>query len=186
MHWLALAAVGLVTYFVGKARCWWSCDGSFTCDVESDMPDVLKQQVLTQAASATSAVVLQTFAVTLYQAGYIQSAYCLSYRAWVLNGSHGTAPIPPSSADIAAAQARRAAAASHPAAAAAVAAASLTAPPPAPGLPLLDPATLAALTNAAVANLGQQPGAGQPYVAPTATGSVLLPTPGADMEVGRV
>jgi hypothetical protein len=199
MPWLALAVVGVVTFLYGKSKCWWSCSG-FTCDIESDMPDALKTQVLSQAAGATSAATLQAFAVTLYQAGYIQSAYCLADRAWVLNGSQGTAPIPPTATDIFNAQAQRAAAAQALAnpAAAAVAAASQAASaaaanPPAGGG--LSPALIPALANALSANVSaaspataasQAPGLPPPAAVPTATGSVALPVPFPDMEVGSV
>jgi hypothetical protein len=107
--WLVGVLVAAGVYYVGKKRGWWGGGGAFTCDVESDMPAQLQQTVLAQAATQTNATLLQQFAVTLYQANYIQSSYCLAYRAWVINGSQGTAPIPPTAAQISAAQAARAA-----------------------------------------------------------------------------
>lgn len=208
MPWLILAALGIGTYFVGKARCWWACDG-FTCDIESDMPDALKTQVLAQAASATNPAILQAFAVTLYQAGYIQSAYCLADRAWILNGSHGTAPIAPTLADIANAQKMRATAlaAAGTTAGQAAAAAGGSPSPAGGGLP---PSLINALTNLAVSNLGQTtttssapaavaaasptpsgpaPAMGEtppPGGTPNTTGSAMLPVTASDMEVGSV
>lgn len=104
--------------------------GPIVCDVETDMPDALKQSVLAQVASQTNPTTLAAFATTLAQAGYIQSSYCLQYQAWKLSGGTGPAPAAPTAAQIAAAQAARAATA--------------------------NPATLAnALTNLGQTSLGQ-------------------------------
>jgi len=113
MEWALGAAAALIIYLYGRSHSWWGSAQSapIVCDLEADMPDDLKQAVLAQVASQTNPVTLQSFAAGLAQQNYIQGAYCLMQRAWVISGSKGPAPTPPTAAQISAAQAARAAAA---------------------------------------------------------------------------
>lgn len=113
MEWALGAAAAVVIYLFGRSHSWWgpSSHPPIVCDLESDMPDSLKQAVLAQVASQTNVVTLQSFAAGLAQQNFIQGAYCLMQRAWVLSGSHPPAPAAPTAAQISAAQAARSAAA---------------------------------------------------------------------------
>lgn len=114
MEWALGAAAALVIYLYGRSHSWWGASAQsapIVCDLESDMPDDLKQAVLAQVASQTNPVTLQSFAAGLAQQNFIQGAYCLMQRAWVIGGSKGPAPAAPTAAQISSAQAARAAAA---------------------------------------------------------------------------
>ena len=118
MEWALGAAAAFVLYLYGRSHQWWggaasTASAPIVCDIEADMPDALKQSVLAQVASQTNPLTLQEFASGLAQANYIQSAYCLNQRAWVLSGSVPPAPVAPTAAQIATAQAARAAAAAN-------------------------------------------------------------------------
>ena len=116
MEWAIAAAAALGIFLYGRSHSWWGGapqGAPIVCDLESDMPDTLKQAVMAQVASQTNVATLQSFAAGLAQQNYIQAAYCLMNRAWVLSGSHPPAPTPPTAAQITAAQAARAAAAGN-------------------------------------------------------------------------
>jgi len=109
MEWiLGAVAVGLV-FLYGRSHQWWGGSGSgpVVCDIETDMPDQMKQVVLAQVASQKDPSALRALADSLVQGGYVQAAYCLACRAWTLSGSKGTPPAPPTAAQIAAAAAVR-------------------------------------------------------------------------------
>ncbi len=118
MEWALGAAAAVVLFLYGRSHSWWggaAAPKPTVVDLEADMPDALKQAVLAQIASQTNPATLQAFATTMQQASYIQAAYALNQRAWVLSGSKGTAPTPPTTAQITAAQAVRALSGSNPA-----------------------------------------------------------------------
>ena len=151
MEWALGAAAALVIFLYGRSHSWWggaapSGSAPIMCDLESDMPDSLKQAVLAQVASQTDPVTLQSFAAGLAQQNFIQGAYCLLQRAWVISGSVPPAPAAPTAAQITAAQAARAAAA-----AANLGQTSLGQMQVAPGTPAMNApvGTLIAVTGAA-------------------------------------
>jgi peptidoglycan hydrolase-like protein with peptidoglycan-binding domain len=113
MEWLLAAVASVVVYSIGRARGWWPAlfDGqppAFTCDIETDMPDQMKQIVLAQVATQKNPDTLNQMAATFMMGGYVSTAYCLRHQAWVLQGSQGAPPPAPTAADIAAGQALRA------------------------------------------------------------------------------
>ncbi len=113
MEWVLAAVASVVIYSLGRARGWWPSlmaapTPAFTCDIETDMPDQLKQIVLAQVATQKSADVLNQMAASFMMGGYVSTAYCLRHQAWVLGGSQGAPPPAPTAADIAAGQALRA------------------------------------------------------------------------------
>lgn len=130
MTWVLAGLAGVVVYFFGKNRGWWSgAPKTFTCDLETDMPDQLRQAVLAQLATSKDPVALNQLAATMLMGRYEQAAYCLRHRAWQLQGSQGTPPPAPSAADLAlAAQVR----AQNRAASATPGAPPIAAAPPAP------------------------------------------------------
>lgn len=169
MPWLlvGLAAVGV--YFIGKSRGWFGSP-PIVCDVESDMPDAMKQQVLAQLAANKNPASLNALAVTLSGSNYIQSAYCLAHQAWVLGGSKGSPPAAPTQAQIQAAQAQRAVAQGVQTPAGAAIQAATTAAAATAG-PL---ATADAATNAALDSLAQQTAPGAPWAGGTSNGASIL------------
>lgn len=132
MEWLLAGLAALVIYKWGEHRDWWpSLFGppkKFTCDLETDMPEAIKQSVLATLGTSKDPAALNQLAQTMLMAGYVSAAYCLKCRAAQLAG---TAPPPaPTQADIAGAQAIRAAAQLAAAGAQSAVAAAAANPPP--------------------------------------------------------